>query len=581
LNIAPAKDGIAGARFTPDGLYILFLRDKDRNENYQIYRATTDGKEVVPLTQEPNLFHHLPRVSADWKTMAYIQGDHKSGQVRLVTQPLEGGKPQEVMTGEGVYELMDLSPDGNRALVSHAISLSRSELISVDLKSGKTTVIAPHKDKQANAPYGVFSADGKSIYVVTDEGHERAALHRVDAQSGATQATFLDPLAEITKVLVSHGRPIIAVELNYGDHSSLKLLHPTSLKEKPKVKVPLGTVTIGNFSPDGLGLVINVSTPSSPSEIYWVATNTGKLKALRQEIRPTLRQLASIHVTTERIASFDKLKIPLNIYLPRAMPAQKKLPVIVSVHGGPAYSSRIGWNALTSFWVSRGFAVVEPNVRGSTGFGKKFEMADNGPKRMDVLKDLDAVNQWIRRQKWADSNRLVIYGGSYGGYLAYLALGHQPKNWQAAISLVGMSNLVTFIKSTTKKHLPLLQEEFGTLEHDAKFLAQISPIRVVDQMQSPIFVYQGQNDPRSPRAEQDQIVLALRQRHIPVEYMVAMDEGHSLSQRQNRLEFVGRSMRFLEQHLDLPGISAECKEQRKMVANKKAIELKKAGNKSP
>jgi dipeptidyl aminopeptidase/acylaminoacyl peptidase len=201
---------------------------------------------------------------------------------------------------------------------------------------------------------------------------------------------------------------------------------------------------------------------------------------------------------------------------------------------------------------------------------------------MDAVRDVQAVNQWLRQQPWADPDRLVIFGGSYGGYMTYMALGHQPTLWRAGIGLVGVVNLITFLKNTSGAIRLAFREEFGQLETDGPFLKEVSPIAAVKQMRAPLFVYQGENDPRVPRTEQDQLVLALRKRHVSVEYLVAADEGHSLSQRHNKLAFVSRATRFLEQHLGLPGPPEGCasSEGKKGREEKKAPEGKSPAKKA-
>jgi dipeptidyl aminopeptidase/acylaminoacyl peptidase len=555
--IAHAKDGVTDARFSPDGLYILFTRDKNKNENSQIFRATVDGKEVLALTKEVERFHFLPRVSPDWKTIVYFRGLHRSGDTALVTQPLDGGPAKVVLEAKGFHFLSDLSPDGTQALVFTLLSLSRSQLFVVDLKSGKKRLIAP-KQAAAHAHTGSYSGDGKSIYLVSDEGGERAALVKVDAQSGALQASFADATAEVADVVVSRKLPVVAALLDYGSHRSVKLLDGDTLKEKARVKLPLGWASLGQFSVDGRELVVNISTPSAPGDVFLLAAQSGRLKPIRRERRPGLRKLAPIAASVERVPSFDALKVPLNLYLPKRVPRGKRLPVLVDVHGGPASSSTIRWNPIVGFAVARGYAVVQPNVRGSTGFGKSYERADNGAKRMDAVKDLAAVNEWVRKQSWADPERLVVMGGSYGGYMTYMALGHQPDKWRAGVGLVGVVNLISFLRTTTGAIRLAFVEEFGELPKDEKLLTDVSPLSVVKAIRAPLFVYQGENDPRVPRSEQDQLVNALRERKVPVEYLVAADEGHSLSQRPNKLAFTSRSLRFLAQHLGLPGLPEGC-----------------------
>jgi dipeptidyl aminopeptidase/acylaminoacyl peptidase len=557
IAIAPAKDGVSDARFSPDGLHVLFTRDRDRNENLQIYRATVDGKEVVPLTKDETRFHFLPRVAPDWKTIYYFRGRHKTGGVALVAQPLEGGPAKKVLEAKGFHFLSDLSPDGKQALCTVLLSMSRSKLLAVDLQSGKTRTLAPKKPA-AHAHTGVYSVDGKSVYLISDEESERASLQRIDAGTGAVTATFADPAAEVADVVVSRKGPILAVLLDHGSHHGIKLLDAESLKEKVKVKLPLGMAALGQFASDGSGVVVTLTNPSAPGDVFLLSATNGRLKPLRREKRPGLKKLVGIAATVEKTPSFDDTPVPFNLYLPKKLPRGKKLPTVVDVHGGPASSSVVRWNPIVGMLVARGFAVVQPNVRGSTGFGKAYEKADNGRKRMDAVKDLLAVNEWVRKQSWADPERLVVMGGSYGGYMTYMALGHQPGKWRAGVGLVGVVNLITFLRNTTGAIRLAFREEFGKLPDDRAFLKEVSPISAARKIKAPLFVYQGANDPRVPRSEQDQLVTALRKARTPVEYMVADDEGHSLSQRANKLAFMGRALRFLEQHLGLPGLPAGC-----------------------
>ncbi len=188
-------------------------------------------------------------------------------------------------------------------------------------------------------------------------------------------------------------------------------------------------------------------------------------------------------------------------------------------------------------------------MRGSGGFGRAFEAADNGPKRLDAFRDVETTARWVAAQPWADPDRLVVYGGSYGGYTVLMALEKWPEIWRAGVDLVGVANMTTFLQSTSGIIREIFKVEFGDLEKDAAFLKTISPIEQIDKIVDPLFVYAGANDPRVPRTESDQVVRALRARGVPVEYMVAENEGHSLDRRENAIEFFSRVGVFLEKQL--------------------------------
>jgi dipeptidyl aminopeptidase/acylaminoacyl peptidase len=314
------------------------------------------------------------------------------------------------------------------------------------------------------------------------------------------------------------------------------------------VKAPLGDVKLGSFRKDGRMFSVMISLPNQPPDVFAVETATGKVSALRQEPRPGLTQLPPLDVSVQTARAFDGLQIPINVYLPRHN-AAAKLPTIAMFHGGPSSSYAVRWSPFVRFFTALGYAVIEPNVRGSTGFGRAYVNADNREKRADWLQDLKTVNAWAKAQPWCDPDRVVVYGGSYGGYTTLMAVTRQPEAWRAGVDLFGPADLRQFLLTTDAAIRSIFVAEFGDVEKDAKLLDEFSPMRDVDRIVRPLFVYAGQNDPRVPRSESDTIVKALRTRKIPVEYMVAANEGHSVDRRETKIELLTRLARFLEDAL--------------------------------
>jgi dipeptidyl aminopeptidase/acylaminoacyl peptidase len=560
--IAESRDPIAGARFTPDGKSILLWRDRDGDDSPQLYLSSLDGGEPRALTNDPTRFHHEPQIAERAKQLVYFRGEHARGEFELVAQSLLGGEVRSIATFQGLHGLSDVDSGGRRALATVLKSQSQGDALLIELSSGKPRVLAPKNDRDALAHTPLFSHDEKSVFVISNEGRERAGLDRIHPDSGKLMASFADDDAEIQAARVSPRGDLVAVLLSTGTHNSLALLDARTLRSKARAELPLGALYLGQFSNDGKSLIASLSTPSAPSDMYLVDTKSGSATPLRAEQRTGLGQLPQLRASVERIKSFDGLAVTTNVYLPSKAAPGQKLPVLVKIHGGPGGSYRVRWSPYTTFYLMNGFAVVEPNVRGSTGFGKDYERADNGRRRMDAVKDLEAVNRWIRDQPWADERRIVAQGGSYGGYLTYMALGHQPELWAGGIAMFGIVNFHTMLASVTGVYRAALQEEFGPDDGDPAFLDSISPIRVADRIGAPLFVFQGQNDVRVPRSEQDQMVIALRARSAPVEYMVAPDEGHALTKRENDIAFQARSLRFIAQHLGLPGLSTHCQRPR-------------------
>ncbi len=422
----------------------------------------------------------------------------------------------------------------------------------IDIATGKARVLAPPKGVRAHAHSAVFSSDGKSVYVVTNQGQKVTGVHRISVRTGKILATYFHRKAEVYGLTAPQKRGPIGVTMDMGTHRAVKLLHPGTLKPTVRVRLPLGSVSrYGTMSSNGRYLVIAHSSLSTPTESYAIDTRTGMVKRLRKDRQPQLAKLPKIKASVVHIPSFDGLKIPTIVYLPHKLRRTAKLPTIVTLHGGPANSSTIGWSPFFAFLVSRGFAVVAPNVRGSSGFGKAFEKADNGAKRMDAVRDLRAVAKWIRKQRWADRNRLAVHGVSYGGYMTFMALGHQPTLWSAGVSVAGISNLSTFVKRTSGPNRSFVIAEFGDPSRHSTQLKRFSPVTVANQFRAPLLLWQGENDPIVPRIESDQLVRALRKHKLPVEYMLVPKEGHGPTRRTNALSLVGRTVRFLEQKMGM------------------------------
>jgi dipeptidyl aminopeptidase/acylaminoacyl peptidase len=357
------------------------------------------------------------------------------------------------------------------------------------------------------------------------------------------------PQASISDLAVSPQGDRVAVAVDAGDHLEVRLLDG-ALAHPRTARLGLVSGGIGRFAPDGARLAATLTRPDAPADVFAIDAATGEATALRDDARPGLGDAPKLKATIEHVTAFDGKSIPVNVYLPPDA-AARRLPTIVLVHGGPSGSSAIGWSYPVGFWAAMGFAVLAPNIRGSTGFGLDYMAADDGARRGDALRDMESVNRWARAQPWCDGDRIVIAGISYGGYMTLLAVAMQPTLWRAGIDGSGMSNLKTMEELEDQTVRVFDETEFGTLGKDDAILAQWSPLTHVDAVVSPVFVYQGVKDPITPQDEADQIVSALRRRHVPVEYMLLPNEGHGVTRRENKIAYLVRSYRFVADQLGL------------------------------
>jgi dipeptidyl aminopeptidase/acylaminoacyl peptidase len=538
------------ATFTRDGAYILFTRDHDGDEHDAIWRVAADGSGLTNLTPDATERHEgplLPRAQPG--TMFFTASRTTETTKRLYVQPIAGGDAKLVYTQAAAGGAPDVTADGARVLFVEFHSNDDTIVQEVDVATGKARRVFPPAGKQASLNGASYSADGKRILISTDEG-DTSVLLALDAATGKERARYVDrahPHARLYAVPSPKGDRI-ALSLDAGDHGEVELLDARTLKLQRAIAVPLGDVLVGASRDDGRAFSILISRPDAPPDPFVVDAATGKVTPLRDDPRPGLASLPAIDTSIQHVAAFDGLSIPINQYLP-PHDASKRLPTIVIFHGGPATSYAVRWSPYARFFVSLGYAVLEPNVRGSSGFGHAYEHADDREKRADWLKDLETVNAWTKAQPWCDPERVVVWGQSYGGYTTLMALTRQPTLWRAGVDLYGPADLRAFLLSTDAVIRAAFVLEFGDVDADAALIDQFSPMRDVDKIVRPLFVYAGANDPRVPRSEDDAIVKALRARGIPVEYMLAANEGHTVDRRETKIELLTRTARFLEDAL--------------------------------
>ena len=535
---------------TPDGQSLLFLSDKGADENWSIWKVGLDGSAPVELTPGEKMDRDgafVPELAPDTIYFSGHRVEEASSAVYSI--PASGGAARVLHRDDKPGFLLDVSRDGKQALFMRYLSGSENDLqhlISRRERRGCCTR-KPLARSPSSAPSSRLTERRYTWRPMA--GGEQAWLLALDTQSGKELARYVEKspaTATIGSVLVAKTGEAIALSLDAGNHSEIRLLDARTLKPRAAVAMPLGQGEAQDFSQDGRKLTAIWSTPSSPTDAWVIDTKTGKVSPLRSEPRPSLKEVPPIEASITEIRAHDGLSLPINVYLPKSHTG--KLPVIVCYHGGPAGSSKIRWSAPIAFFLSQGYAWVEPNVRGSGGFGRAYEEADNGPKRLDAFKDIEATGRWAASQPWADPNRVIIYGGSYGGYTTLVGLTRMPSLWRAGVDLFGVANMKTFMATTSGMIREIFLLEMGDPDKDTAFLGSISPLKDADQIVDPLFVYAGANDPRVPRSESDQVVSALRERKIPVEYMVAENEGHSLVRKENLIEFLARAARFLEQH---------------------------------
>ena len=445
-------------------------------------------------------------------------------------------------------------------LVTNYVSITDSRVNLLDLDTGEVTLLAGGADNPSvNQPLA-FDDDNDGFWFVTDRGGEFNVLAWQSMEEGAEPEYITADIPwNVEGGAISDDRRRAAFTVNEGGRSALYLMDPRSREYRRVDSIPVGLVGGLEFSPDGRSLALTINTANSPSDSFVLSLGRKALDYGELE-RWTYSEVGGLDTTAFRqpelieFATFDEVdgiarKIPAWLYKP-AGPGPH--PVVISIHGGPEGQARPAFSSTYQLWLEKlGVAVLVPNVRGSSGYGKTYVKLDNGFKREDSVKDIGALLDWIDTQPELDQDRVAVFGGSYGGYMVLASAVHFSDRLKAAVDIVGISSFVTFLENTQDYRRDLRRVEYGD-ERDPEMrahLEKISPVNNVEQIKIPMFVVQGENDPRVPVTEAIQMVAALREQGETVWYMNALNEGHGYRKKENRDIYQQATVLFLQTHL--------------------------------
>jgi dipeptidyl aminopeptidase/acylaminoacyl peptidase len=469
----------------------------------------------------------------------YVMNPRDPGSARLVAEREGGG-----------WSFADFAPDGKRALVRRSVSVERSELFLLDLATGAVTPLTRDRD---NVAYGDvrFHPDGR-LYATSDRDSDFRQLGSIDLATGAFTRLGAAVPYDVEAFDISSDGRTIAIVTNEAGASRLRLADAASGRVTAEPKLPAGVIGGIEFAPWGtLGFTLSSARspadawsldPASGAVVRWTTSETGGLDPMRN-VEPEL----------VRVKSFDGVEVSGFLYRPDPTRFAGRRPLIVSIHGGPEAQSRPGFLGRTNYLINeRGVAVFFPNVRGSTGFGKRFVALDNGPDgREDSVKDVAALVGHLAKDSALDASRFAVTGGSYGGYMTYGALTLYPDLWRTGLGVVGISDFVTFLENTAEYRRDLRRVEYGD-ERDPRQRAKlkaISPLGRVDRIRVPLKVVTGANDPRVPASEADQIVEAVREGGGTAWHLLARNEGHGFAKKENQDYQFWTSLLFWEKTL--------------------------------
>jgi dipeptidyl aminopeptidase/acylaminoacyl peptidase len=529
---------VGAATYEPNtGGYFLFTKDQGGNEFAQIFRFDADGKTTL-LTDGGRSQNGGMVWSRDGGRIAYASTTRngKDRDIRVM-DPLEPATDRVLCTNTGGgWGVSDWSPDGKQLLVGEYLSVNESRIHLIDATIGQRTRILPAKDERTTYRALCFAPDGKGIFITSNKNSEFNRLCHYDLAT--KKLTVLTPEIpwDVASTDLSKDGTKLAFTTNENGLSKLYILDTGTRSYDAVEGLPVGQIGSMKWTANGAVLGLTLSTYDSSSDAYAYDTTT------RQLVRWTESESGGMDLSglqaPELITwpSFDKRSISGFLYRPHSRFTGKR-PVIISIHGGPEGQSRPGFQGRNNYFLNElGAALIYPNVRGSSGYGKTFLDLDNGYRREDSVKDIGALLDWIAAQPDLDADRILVMGGSYGGYMTLAVSVHYADRIRCAIDIVGISNFVTFLKNTEDYRRDLRRVEYGD-ERDPKmaaFLEGISPLNHAEKITKPLFIIQGGNDPRVPASEAVQMKDRIQAKGGTVWFLMANDEGHGFRKKGNQ-----------------------------------------------
>ncbi len=554
-------DPVGGGNWEPNnGNYFVFFKATGGNEIAQLHRYDVESGTITRLTTNDKM-----RIGGGpWTTAGdrYLYtsvptgGGTSSETIKTEFYTLDPANPNSgklLVALDGVgWGAVEFSPDDKKLVVGKYVSANESYVYLYDIASGDKTLLTPQEGSEKVAwNVGGFSKDGRGLYLTTDKGSEFARLVYMDLATRKITSLTDHINWDVNGGELSEDGKWLAFTTNENGWSKLHILDTATNKEIKLPKLPAGQVGGVRWHKKTGELGLNISSFATLTDAYSLDLKSGKLTHWAKTELNGFEAKGLREPELIKWKSFDGLEISGFVYKPPTS-FKGKRPVIINIHGGPEGQSTPGPQGRNGYFINDlGVAIIYPNVRGSSGYGKTFLALDNGFKREDSVKDIGALLDWIAKQPDLDKDRILVTGGSYGGYMTLAVATNYSDKIRASIDIVGISNFNTFLKNTESYRRDLRRVEYGD-ERDPKmyeFLAKISPLTNAHKITKPMMVVQGKNDPRVPFTEAEQIVAAIKKNNTPVWYLMANDEGHGFSKKNNADYQFYSSIMFVKEFL--------------------------------
>ncbi len=548
--VTPLEDPVGQVRWSPGGALLAFSVAPGGGMNEQVWVSRPDGTGLRLLTPGGRETNRLSGFTRDASRLLLASNDRSGATIdAYLLDPLTG-EPTARTNAPGSNGYTDVSCDGRFALLSRLVQRGDNDLLLVDLETGAELLLTPH-ERPATFGGGVFSPDGRTVWLSSNAGRDLAAFARIrlapNGRPGPIEIVASRDDAELSGFEVDESGLTAVLAWNVAGKSELAFVDLATGRSRPGPALPSEIASGLVFSPDGTKLAMVLSGSTSPMDVWVFDRAKGSLRQLTRSPHAGV-DLASL-VKPELVRFPGRDGLPLTGWLYRPAGASGPGPLVLSFHGGPEGQERPSFRSDYQALVSQGISVLAPNVRGSSGFGKRFVNLDNGALRKGAVDDIAASVDYVVKSGLADPKRIGITGGSYGGYMTMAGLAAFPDLLAAGANLFGIVNFATFFRNTEPWMAAISRTEYGDPETEAAMLRDLSPIHRLDRVKAPTLVLHGANDTNCPVIEAEQVVDHLKERGVPVKYVLFPDEGHGWRKTSNRIRSTVEVTRWFVRYL--------------------------------
>ena len=547
VQMTGGEDRTNIADITPDGKTLIIQRDRKGEENPGLYTMPAGGGSLTVVQHTPGVQTFYDFTSLDGKWIFFHSNDQKKDSYAIYRWNVVSKTKEVVFTEPGLWTISDFRPDGHLLLRKDTGSLW-AEYSEWDPATQKLTPLLGQGEKTEYAAQ--YGANEGQLLVLTPKFGE---FRRLYAFSQGKFAPVTSELKwDVSRFSIDQSRTRILYTVNAAGYTKLFCVDARAFKPiiLPTMPSEADHVYFGATTRDGRFTTLAVDTAAAPRTNYVYDWQAGKLTKWVTPSAPEIDTTTFAPATLETYPARDGTRIPIFVRRPKNCSAAA-CPVIIEFHGGPEGQAQPGFSPYAQIFVDAGFIFVEPNVRGSDGYGKTWLDADNGPKRLQIITDIEDAAVYARKAFTIDGQvpKVGVLGGSYGGYSALMAMTRFAGAYDAGVSIVGISNFLTFLNNTAPYRRILRISEYGDPEKDKDALIQLSPVTYIDRLKAPLLIIQGATDPRVPVGEAIQMYEAAKRTSAPTELIIFAEEGHGASRRENQVLMIGHALRWLQQYL--------------------------------